>query len=503
MNYFLAILPILSVLLLMLVFRMGGQQAGPTGWFIGLCVGILAFGLNWNIFWVSQVKGLLLSLNVLAALWTALFLYNLVDQIGGVKAIAKALEASIADRGLLLLILAWAFSGIIEGLSGFGLPMAIVSPMLIALGVSPLLAVAASATGHAWAVSLGNMGVVYQTLTSVAQMDPAALAPATAFLLGITCLACGLGTAIFLGQIRRWPVVVLLALLMSSIQYAMAAVGMVSLASFLAAASGVLGGILISRIRSKPLPAENRSPVLTSALLAYGLVVFLLMITTLVPPLHNSLSQVIWKINFPAVVSYLGVVTPAGPGQIFRPLLHPGTIILVGVLIGYQYFRYKGYCQKRLWQSALTATWQSARPASIGVISMVGLSTLMDHTGMTLLLAQGLSTLMGSAFPIVSPLVGMLGAFATGSNNNSNVLFAPMQKNAAVLLGIKPAFMVASQTTGGSIGSMIAPAKISVGCSTNDMKGREGEVLRYTLPAGILIGFIIGLTVWLMVQFSG
>ena len=55
---------------------------------------------------------------------------------------------------------------------------------------------------------------------------------------------------------------------------------------------------------------------------------------------------------------------------------------------------------------------------------------------MTQLLAQGLAGLMGATFPLVSPLVGILGAFATGSNNNSNVLFAPLQKSIAGLLSI-------------------------------------------------------------------
>jgi len=129
---------------------------------------------------------------------------------------------------------------------------------------------------------------------------------------------------------------------------------------------------------------------------------------------------------------------------------------------------------------------------------MVGLSTLMEYCGMTLLLAQGLAALMGPAFPIVSPAIGILGAFATGSNTNSNVLFAPLQKSAALLLGLSPLLLLAAQTAGGSLGSMVAPAKIMVGCSTVGLKGREGEVLRRTLPYGLLIGLGLGLLTWLL-----
>jgi L-lactate permease len=40
---------------------------------------------------------------------------------------------------------------------------------------------------------------------------------------------------------------------------------------------------------------------------------------------------------------------------------------------------------------------------------------------------------------------------------------------------------------------MIAPAKLAVGTSTNELKGREGEVLRYTLPVGLAIALVVGL----------
>lgn len=36
MNFFLALTPILLVIVLMLVFRRGSQQAGPAGWLTGL-----------------------------------------------------------------------------------------------------------------------------------------------------------------------------------------------------------------------------------------------------------------------------------------------------------------------------------------------------------------------------------------------------------------------------------------------------------------------------------
>lgn len=490
MDYILAALPILIVLALMLLFRWGGQRAGPAGWLAGLMIASLAFGLTPDVFWVSQLKGLFLSIFVLAVMVPALLLYHIVDQMGGIRAIALALEQTISDRGILLIVLAWAFSGMLEGLAGFGLPIAIVAPMLVGLQVEPVFAVAAVAVGHAWSVTFGDMGIIWQTLIAVVRMDSALLAPTAAMMLGIACLLCGLAAAKILGHFNRAPLVIALALLMAGTQYALAALGITPLAAFGAGVVGIGGGILSSRNRG-----SKRTPVsvtLIAALASYGALAILMSIIFLIQPLRALLDNVVWQMSLPEVKTTTGFVTPAGPGQAFRFLTHPGTSILLVAVVSHFVYTRHSLCPPDSWRTALRATWRSAAPASIGIIAMVGLATLMDHSGMTLLLAHALSNAMGAAFPIASPLVGILGAFATGSNNNSNVLFGSLQKDAAVLLAIAPSILIATQTTGGSLGSMIAPAKIIVGCSTVGLKGQEGRVLRITLPYGLLIGLVMG-----------
>jgi len=511
MLFFLAAFPILVLLLLMLLFRWSGPRAGLAGWAAAVAVGVFAFGLTPQVFWVSQVKGLLLSFFVLAIFWPALYLYNVVQQAGGIRAMARGMEQAVGDPGILTVVLAWAFSGLLEGLAGFGLPIAVVAPMLAGLGVNPVTAVAAVAIGHAWSVTFGDMGVIFQTLIGVVHMDPVQLVPITALLLGAACLACGLAAAFLLGQIRRWPLVVGLGLVMAGVQYGLAAGGLTQLAAFGAGLSGVCGavayGLIKRRIGVRPQRPRDPDPIdparpprdvssrreMVSVVSSYGVLTLVMTVLALPGPIRSSLYPYAWQLTFPEVTTRLGHVTQAGAGQAFRVFVHPGTAILVVAGVSVWLFARLGFSAAGSWRSAARATWHSAVPASLGVIATVGLSALMEHTGMTLLLAQGLSRWMGNLFPLISPWVGILGAFASGSNNNSNVLFGMLQKNAALLLGIAPALLVAAQTAGGSLGSMLAPAKIVVGCSTVGIKGMEGQVLKKTLPFGLAIGLLVGL----------
>ena len=500
MSYFYAALPILLVLALMLFFKRGSHQAGFAGWLAGIVIAVLAFGLNWQVFWVSQVKGLLLSLNVLWVLWPALVLYHLVDQAGGIRAIAAALQEMIPDHGWLLVVQAWMLTALVENLSGFGLPIAIVSPLLIAMGVSPVAAVAASAVGHSWAVSMGGMALAFRTMMDIVGMTTREVFPTAAIFLGVTVLLTGLAVALVLRQLRYWKRILVLSLAVALTQYLVGLSGAIPLSSFSAAIVGILGGYLLGRIGEKERGRVTQTPQLKGGLISYGFLFLSVIVVIVIRPLNEWLAQVRLTHLFPEVITSTGRVTAEGPGFIFKPFTHPGTLIILTVMFAALILPRITGSKSAGVKTALKSAFHSALPASLGTLFMIGLSTLMEHTGMTQLIAQGLSLAFGSVYPLVSPLVGALGAFATGSNTNSNILFGPMQKGVADLLKISAITLLATQTTGGSIGSMIAPAKLAVGGSTNSMKGKEGEVLRITLPVALLCVLVVGLIAFLFVR---
>jgi lactate permease len=119
---------------------------------------------------------------------------------------------------------------------------------------------------------------------------------------------------------------------------------------------------------------------------------------------------------------------------------------------------------------------------------------------MTQLLAEILSQ-TGILFPFLSPFIGALGAFMTGSNTNSNVVFGQLQGQTALVLALSVPLILAAQTTGGAVGSLFAPAKVIVGCST--VSGAdEGQVLKMASLAGLAIIFVIGLLVWIIAAIT-
>jgi lactate permease len=315
--------------------------------------------------------------------------------------------------------------------------------------------------------------------------------PLSSLFLGIACIACGLCAAKILNQMKYWPFIISVGILMAGIQFGMAAFGLTPLAALVAGLSGILITVFIYSRRSPRTP-YTFSTSLKSTFFSYGSLIFILSVIYLAKPIYQLFFPVSWQMQFPGTITNTGFIASPGSGQAYRFFLHPGIYMALVGLTSYWFLAKNGLSDETRLKTAALNTLKSAGPASIGIIATMGLSGFMDQCGMTLMIAKGISALMGNTFPIVSPFIGMLGAFATGSNNNSNVLFAPLQKSVAELLSINPLLLIATQTTGGSLGSMLAPAKIIVGCSTVGIVGKEGEALKKAIPFGLIIGFIIG-----------
>ncbi|WP_279004850.1 L-lactate permease, partial [[Clostridium] scindens] len=138
----------------------------------------------------------------------------------------------------------------------------------------------------------------------------------------------------------------------------------------------------------------------------------------------------------------------------------------------------------------------------IAVIGLVIMSKIMGGTGQTSVLADGIARILGKAYVILAPVVGMIGSFMTGSNMSSNILFGEFQVTTASLLHLDKAAILGAQTAGGAIGSAISPSKIILGTTTAGILGSEGQVLKKIIPITLTTTLVIGIIVFLSVMFA-
>ncbi|NIM93465.1 MAG: L-lactate permease [Anaerolineales bacterium] len=510
-DWILALSPILVILVLMIFFRWGAAKAGPAGWFTAVLVAVLRFGAGIELLALSQMKAVLLTMDVLLIVWAAFLLYQVADEAGAVSALSRALPLLTPDRGMQALLIAWAFASFLQGVGGFGVPTAVTAPLMLGLGFSPVVAVVAPSIGHSWSVTFGSLASSFQALMAATGLPGDLLAPLSALLLGLVGFVCGfmvVHVCVGGGGIRRLALpVLIMGLSMSGVQYFLATRGFWHLAGFGAGLAGLAVGFLIARWgrrKSENSEAERMDEgQLLLMLSGYMALILITILIQLVEPVRTFLGQVVIEVPFPEIETSLGYVTPAGYGRRIYLLRHGGAILLYASTVAYVVYRWAGLYKDGSFRRILGNTVRRVMSSSLGIAVMVSMAVVMAHAGMTDVLAKGLAVGVGTYFPVISPWIGALGAFMTGSNTNSNVVFSVLQMRTAELLAISVSLILASQTTGGAVGSVIAPTKIIVGASTAGMAGREGEILKKLLLYLIPLLIALSLLVWGLVEVIG
>jgi len=520
LNWLLALSPIVVVLVLMLVFHWSSSRAGAVAWFGTILVAVLRFGATPQLIAYAQAKAVLLTLDVLYVIWAALLLFHVADEAGAVRLVGQTLPALTPDRMMQGLLLGWLFASLLQGMGGFGVPVAVAAPLLVSLGFNPVQAVVMACVGHGWAVNFGSLATSFQTMLAVTNLPGPLLAPESGLLLGISSFASGAIVA-YVGSGRRallrsLPAVLILGAVMGGVQYWLVTNRLWTLGATGGALAGLLVGLLVARLplyrnhHAEDTPGEAAPAALQAlppprqlftAFSAYTVLIVLAFGINLITPIRELLDPVSFNLNFPELTTTFGFTNAAGPGREISLLNHPGAILIYSSLIAYAIYSraglYKPGARQRIWGRVS----KGAVSSSLGIVSMVGLAVVMSHSGMTNILAEGLSQSFGrAAYPLIAPVIGAIGAFITGSNNNSNVLFAVLQMRTAELLQLSVPLILAAQTAGGSLGSIMAPAKVIVGCSTVGLGEREGEVVGKVILYGMAPIILVSLLAWLLAR---
>jgi len=516
-NWLLAFSPIFVVLVLMLGFRWGGVKAGPVGWLTALLVAAICFGAGGELLVYAQLKSVLLTLFVLYIIWMALLFYHTVNEAGAVAVIGMGLPRLTADRALQALLLGWVFSAFLQGASGFGVPAAVVAPLMVGLGFPKVTALLIPSLGHAWAISFGSLGSSFYAMMAATGRSGDELAPWAGVMLGLCCLACGAAVLWAAGgprALRRglFPLL-FIGTGMAGVQYIVVTNGFWALGGFGGGLAGLALSLLLFRLphyrqQAAIRPDESLDPQAGSiplrlALAPYVLLIIIVMGGQLIAPVKAFLGQVVINIEFPELSTSQGWVTPAEAGRSINLFGHAGALLFYTTLPSYLLLRRKGYYRPGAVGRILRSTVQRATRSSIGIATMVGMAVVMQHAGMTRELAEGVANAVGDAYPLASPFIGALGAFMTGSNTNSNVVFGSFQQDAASILGLNALIILAAQTAGAALGSIFAPAKVIVGASTVGLGGDEGPALKKVMSYGLVLVGVISLATWAAVTWVG
>ncbi len=535
LHWSLAAAPIVILAFLLVKLRWTAQQAGTTGMFVATAVALFAFRTPIDTLAVAGAKGVWDSASILLVIWAALLLYHIMNKAGGYEALRQGIVSVSRNELFVVVALGWVFTSFLQGIDGFGTPIVVVAPLLVAIGMKPIYAVAIPIIAHIWAKFFGTLGVGWLATLQVVDLDPVTMT-ATAYqsaLLIIIQVVLGGFTVVWMygrGPAVRhaWPLVLIISIIHGVGQVLVALFEPV-LAAFIPAAVAMLALYPLSRWRryAEPLTGVPERPAmrdermgeitgkaapmgLAMSFMPYGILTVTALGTSLIEPIRDALRVFTIGLPFPEVSTGYQIANDAvARYSAMAPLTNPGASLLLTAIVTWLVFRARGYY--KAWQSnghveqpgIIASLFASAVPASVPIIAFLVMARIMDHSGQNQALAYGLAAVAPAyVFAFLSNGIGIIGAFTTSSSTSSNTLFSDLQFTLAKLKGLPVETILAAQSAGGAIGNAIGPANIVLGASTAGISGQEGAILRKTLPWTLVAFVLTGVATVLMIMLT-
>lgn len=527
-NFFIwgmASLPVIVLLLLMVKFQWGAAEAAPIGLLTSLIVALVFFRADLGLIASESAKGIWNAFTILIIIWPAILIYEVTNEANAFDAFRRGMQKFTPNELLQILAIGWVFVSFLQGITGFGVPIAVGAPLLVGIGVMPIWGVIISLLGHAWAGTFGTLAVAWEALLIQTGYTGTSMSYEIAIwaslFLWIINFVCGLAICWFYGKkegIKKGlPAVIIISSIHGGGQLIISQMNQ-TLSAFIMTCVA-LGAVFIlgkSKWYKEPWSIKDSKMIdrtkvnktqqdhmesdmkMTEAFLPYFVLTGITIFALLPTPVNKILTN--WKLGlpFPDTSTGYGVINVATESYSpFTPLTHAGTFLLIAGLVGYYYYLRKGRISKGGGSRIFIRIVKKTAPSTIAIVGLIIMSRIMSGTGQTMVLATGTAKVLDKAYVFLAPSVGLLGSFMTSSNMASNILFGSFQQTTAKILGLNEAAILGAQTAGAAIGNAIAPGSIILGTTTAGILGQEGAILRKTLPIALSIAVLCGIILFM------
>ncbi|MBQ7331821.1 MAG: L-lactate permease, partial [Opitutales bacterium] len=154
----LALTPIIAAMILMGALRVSPPVSLSAALVGSALLGFFVWGMPADLIAGASVLGALKALDIILIIFGAILLLNVLEKSGALEVINGSFSKISSDRRIQTVILAWLFSGFIEGAAGFGAAAALTAPLLVGLGFPAVAAVAVALICNSMPVPFGAAG---------------------------------------------------------------------------------------------------------------------------------------------------------------------------------------------------------------------------------------------------------------------------------------------------------------------------------------------------------
>lgn len=500
-----AAIPILFFLLGLTVLKLSGVRAALGALVLALGIGIPVFGMPVGVGIVAIVLGFLSGLwpigwIVLMAVW----LYRISVRAGNFDIVRSSISAITTDQRIQMLLIAYCFGGFLEGAAGFGIPVAICAALLVSLGFQPLRASVLALVGNVASGAYGAIGIPVSNGAEKGGVALAALSTDMVFVLQIFAILCPVVMVMLQDGLRGLRQTGVVALITGAVfgggqSLMLLVLGSPELVDIITPLLSLVVLALIMQFWSPshvfrepgaPCPEsvqelKQKRQTFIGIVRAWSPFIFLsvtiLLWSTVLKPVFapgGTLGFASFSFGMPGVHQAIQQMPPivAAPKAVeavytWNILGASGTAILVAAIVTI-------LTASITWREAfeeLHATRQQLQLPILMICLVMAVANVMNYSGMISAIALAVAA-AGTVFPLLSPIIGWIGVFVTGSVVNNNTLFAGLQATTAQQIGVSQSLLVAANTAGGVAAKIVSPQSIAIAAAAVGSAGQESTI---------------------------
>jgi lactate permease len=158
-------LPLYVLFIMLAVLRLPAWICALSAMVTAFVLGWLVWGMPLDVTVGTATEGMAFGLWPISwIVLNAVFFHNLTVASGDFDVIKRALTRLTEDRRLQALLIAFSFGALLEGIAGFGAPVAITASILASLGFEPVTAAVLALLANTAPVAFGSIGIPIVTL---------------------------------------------------------------------------------------------------------------------------------------------------------------------------------------------------------------------------------------------------------------------------------------------------------------------------------------------------
>ncbi|MCY8232578.1 L-lactate permease [Priestia endophytica] len=519
----LAALPVLFFLLSLTLFKMKGVIAALLTLLISACVSVIGFHMPITKALAAIVQGIANGLwpigyIIIMAVW----LYKIAVKSGKFAIIRGSIANISRDQRLQVLLIGFSFNAFLEGAAGFGVPIAICAALLTELGFRPLKAAMLCLIANAASGAFGAIGIPVIVGAQMGNLKTLDLSHTLIFILPFISFIIPFLLVFILdkwkGIKETLPALLVVSLVFAISQTLTMFILGPELADIIPALLSMAAlAIFLRKWQPKHIYRENKeekistqphfsfkdivlawSPfyILTIMIMLWSLPVFKALFAE-----GGPLAKTTLMIHIPSLDQAVMKIPPISAEKMpldaifkFDILAATGTAIFIAVLLtallspnmnGKKTWEGLGETVKELWLPIVT------------ICLIMGFANLANFAGLSSSIGLALAK-TGDIFPLLSPVLGWIGVFITGSVVSNNALFGNLQVVTGAQIGTSSSLLLAANTSGGVMAKLISPQSIAIATAAVKETGQESKLLTMTLKYSLFLLVLISLWTYVL-----